>query len=264
MTMETADISYTSMALLYGLLVIPVAVALLLRLGTVKNILVSVLRMTGQMALVGLYLDYLFRLNHPLINLGWVLLIITIANLTIQRNAGLRTARMFLVSLAGVTAGTAFVIAVFVFLSIQPRPLYDARYLIPITGMVVGNCMRANVISLERFFSSVRKNEKEFLTYLLLGASLGEAARPYIAESVRPAMAPILSTMATLGLVSLPGMMTGQILGGSPPIVAIKYQVAVMIAIFTALAISTSLNLLLGLKVGFDEYQMLRKDLFRR
>lgn len=262
--METIDISYTSMALLYGLLAIPVAAALLLRLGNVQNILVTVLRMTGQMALVGLYLDYLFRLNHPLINFGWVMLIITIANLTIQRNAGLRTARVFLVSMAGVTAGALFVITVFIFLSIQPRPFYDARYLIPISGMVVGNCMRANVISLERFYYTIRKNEKEFLTYLLMGASLREAARPYIVESVRPALAPILSTMATLGLVSLPGMMTGQILGGSPPIVAIKYQVAVMIAIFTAMVISTSLNLLISLKAGFDEYRMLRKDVFRR
>jgi putative ABC transport system permease protein len=76
-------------------------------------------------------------------------------------------------------------------------------------------------------------------------------------------MAPNLSTITPLGLVSLPGMMTGQILGGSPPIVAIKYQIAIMLAIFTAIAIATSLNLLFSLKIGFNEYDMLRKDMFR-
>jgi putative ABC transport system permease protein len=260
---ETIDISYTSMAFMYAMLSIPIAIALLLKLGIVKNLLISLLRMTAQMALIGLYLEYLFRLNNVLVNFAWVLIIIGVANLTIQRNAGLRTVRMFLVSMAGVTFSSFFVIGVFVFLAIQPRPFYDARYLIPISGMVVGNCMQANVISLERFFNTIRRNEREYLTYLLMGASHREAARPYIGESIRPALAPILSTMATLGLVSLPGMMTGQILGGSPPIVAIKYQIAVMIAIFTAMVVSTSLNLLISLRAGFDRYQMLRRDVFR-
>jgi putative ABC transport system permease protein len=262
--MQTIDISYTSMALLYGLIAIPVAVGLLFKLGTVKRILIAVVRMTAQMAVLGLYLDYLFKLNNLFVNIAWILLILTVANITVQRNAGLRTVRLFLSVLLGNAIATFFVVSIFTFLAIRPEPFYDARYLIPVTGMVVGNCMRANVISLERFYNSIRKNEREFLTYLLLGASLREAALPYMGEAIRPAMGPNLATMATLGLVSLPGMMTGQILGGSPPIVAIKYQIAIMIAIFTSIAIATSLNLLFSLKIGFNDYDMLRKDLFRK
>jgi len=260
---NTIDISYLSLAAFLGLILVPVLAGAVLKLGITKRVLIGVLRMTVQMAVLGLYLDYLFRFNHIAVNFGWALLMIFIANITVNRSAGLKTSKIFFSVMAGIFVGSLTVIALFVFLAIQPKPFYDARYLIPVTGMVVGNCMRANVISLERFYSSVKKNEKTFLTYLLLGASLREAALPSIREAVKPALAPTLSTMATLGLVSLPGMMTGQILGGASPITAIKYQIAIMIAIFTAITLSTVINLLIGLRVSFNEYHMLRKDIFR-
>jgi putative ABC transport system permease protein len=262
--MEAINIRYSAMLILYGVLLIPIIISYILKLGNVKKILISVLRMTLQLGAMGLYLDYIFRFNNVLVNIGYVLLMIAIANFTVNRNAGLRTARVFFTLMLGITLSTLTVIALFIFLSIRPEPIYDARYLIPITGMVVGNCMRANVISLERFYSSIRKNEKEFLTYLLMGASPLEAIMPYLRDAVRPAMAPQLSTLATLGIVSLPGMMTGQILGGSSPIIAIKYQIGVMIAIFTAITLTTVINILFSLKTSFDDYGILRKDIFRR
>ncbi len=261
--METINISYRAMIILYTLITVPVLICLLLRLGIVKQLLIAVLRMTLQLGAMGLYLDYLFRFNNVWVNFGWVVLMIAIANFTVIRNTGLRTIRMFLTIMIGLTISAFFVIAVFIFVAIRPEPFYDVRYLIPISGMVIGNCMRANTIALERFYSSIKKNEREFLTYLLMGASLREAALPYTRESVRPALAPHLATIATLGLVSLPGMMTGQILGGSTPIVAIKYQIGIMIAIFTAITITTVLNLLFSFKVSFDEYSILRRDIFR-
>jgi putative ABC transport system permease protein len=261
--METINIGYASMLILYAVMAVPVLISILLKLGTVKQILIAVLRMTVQLAAMGLYLDFLFRFNNLWVNIGWVLVMIAVANITVNRNTGLRTLRLFLTVMLGLTVSSFFVITIFIFIAIRPEPLYDARYLIPISGMVIGNCMRANTIALERFFSSIRKNEKEYLTYLLLGATLREAALPYIRESVRPALAPQLATMATLGLVSLPGMMTGQILGGSTPIVAIKYQIGIMIAIFTAIVLTTVLNLLMSLKIAFNEHAILRRDIFK-
>ncbi|KPJ83243.1 MAG: ABC transporter permease [Spirochaetes bacterium DG_61] len=262
--METINIGYAAMLMLYALMVVPVLISVFLGLGTVKRILIAMIRMTVQLGAMGLYLDYLFRFNNAWVNIGWVLLMIAIANITVNRNTGLRTLRLFLTIMLGLTVSAFFVIIIFIFIAIRPEPFYDARYLIPISGMVVGNCMRANTIALERFFSSVRKNEKEFLTYLLMGATLREAALPYIREAVRPALAPQLATMATLGLVSLPGMMTGQILGGSTPIVAIKYQIGIMIAIFTAITLTTVLNLLMSLKIAFNDYSILRRDFFKQ
>jgi putative ABC transport system permease protein len=124
--------------------------------------------------------------------------------------------------------------------------------------------MRGNVIALERFYSGIRQNEKEFITYQMLGASLSEATRPYWRSAMRAAIAPSLSTMATIGIVSLPGMMTGQILGGSTPITAIKYQIAIMICIFSSMIISAACNILLTNRAAFNAYGMLKQDIFRK
>jgi putative ABC transport system permease protein len=262
--METLDISYPSMLILYGILAVPIGLSLLLKLKNVKPVLIAALRMTVQLAVVGFYLDVIFRLHNAWINFGWFVFMIVVANFSVTRNAGLKAKKFFPIVFCGLVVGSFFVLIAFIFLAIRPEPFYDARYLIPIGGMVVGNCMRANVISLERFYSSIKKNEREFLTYLLMGASLREAILPYLREAIKPALAPSIATMTTLGLVSLPGMMTGQILGGSSPIVAIKYQIAVMIAIFTAIMISTVVNILLSLKVAFNQYLVLKKDLFQK
>jgi len=261
--METIDIGLFSMLIVYGLLVIPVLLSTFLKLGNVKSIAIAVGRMTAQLAVMGFYLDFMFRLQNPWVNFGWVLLMIAIANFTVNKNAGLKTRKFFFVIFSGIIFGSSFVLMIFVFIAVRPVPFYNARYLIPISGMIIGNCMRANVISLERFYSSIKKNEREFLTYLLMGATLREATSPYLKEAIKPALAPTIATMATLGLVSLPGMMTGQILGGSSPVVAIKYQIAVMIAIFTAIIISCIVNILISQKIAFNEYSVLKKEVFR-
>ncbi|MGR8931740.1 MAG: ABC transporter permease, partial [Gammaproteobacteria bacterium] len=151
-----------------------------------------------------------------------------------------------------------------VFLVIQPASFYDARYIVPLAGMILGNCMQGNVIALERFFSSVRKNQNEFTTYLMLGATRWEALRPYYREAVRAAINPFIANMATMGLVSLPGMMTGQILGGSEPWVAVKYQIAIMICIFTSSTLATVVNLKLCTEIAFNEFDALKEDVLCR
>ena len=125
-----------------------------------------------------------------------------------------------------------------------------------------GNCLRSNVLSLERFYSGIRKNENEFMTYLMLGATLREAVRPYLRDAIKAAVNPSIATMATMGIVSLPGMMTGQILGGAMPMTAIKYQIGIMICIFTAMVVAALVNILLSLPVAFDDHQRLKEDIF--
>jgi UDP-glucose/iron transport system permease protein len=262
--METINITYPRMLMMYGMLAVPILLILILKIGIIRSTLISVLRMTLQLSLVGLYLDLIFRLNNVWLNLAWLLVMIVVANINVIRSSGLKLQKFFFIVLTGIIIGTFFVVSIFLFLTVRPSPIYDARYLIPITGMVLGNCLRANVISLERFFSSIRKNEKEFLTFLLMGATLYEAVLPFLREAIKSALAPTVSTMATIGLVSLPGMMTGQILGGSFPEVAIKYQLAIMIAIFSATTITTVINLLLSIRVSFNEYHILRQEVFAR
>ncbi len=258
----TTDLSIPAVLSMYALLLLPLAAMFHLQLGVVRDTLVAVARMTIQLLLVGLYLKYIFQLNNALVSLLWVAGMMVVANFSILKNAGLERRLFFWRSLAGVAASTLLVSAWFILVAIRPDPPYDARYMVPIVGMVLGNCLRSNVLSLERFYSGIRRNENEFTTYLLLGADLHEAVRPYLRDALRAAVNPTIATMATMGIVSLPGMMTGQILGGSMPATAIKYQIGIMLCIFTSMVVAALANIRLSLPVAFDDHQRLRPGIF--
>ena len=260
---RTLDLSLLEMLGVYALALVPLALVAVLRLGIVRDTVTSVLRMTVQLALVGLYLRFIFNLNSLWVNVLWILIMISVANSTVLGRTGLARKHFFPMTFIGIGASTALVVCVFVCGLIHPSPLYDARYLVPISGMVLGNCMRGNVLSLERFFVGIRDREKEFVTYQMLGATLSEATRPYLRDALRAALAPTLSTMATMGIVSLPGMMTGQILGGAFPLTAIKYQIAIMMCIFSGITLASVVNIFLCMTVAFDDYGMLRQDIWQ-
>ena len=141
--------------------------------------------------------------------------------------------------------------------------MFDAKYLIAIGGMILGNLLSGNIVGLNNFINNIKKMEKKYLAVLALGADRREALLPYIREGIQASVNPIIASIATIGLVSLPGMMTGQILGGASPVVAVKYQMAIMIAIFVTRILSIFLALFMTIRIGFDKYDMLRKDLFK-
>lgn len=261
--MQTIDIPITQTILMYGLLLIPLGIFYKLKLGITKEVIISAARMTAQLLLVGLYLKYIFKLNAPWLSALWIAVMLITATTATLRKTSLKLKPFFWTSLSGITFSTLLTSFVFIVI-IQPHPLYDARYLVPITGMVLGNCLRGNVISLERFFSSVRKNENEYTTYLQLGATRNEATLPYLRDALMAAVGPSIASMATTGLVSLPGMMTGQILGGAFPLVAIKYQIGIMLCIFTATTLTAYLNIRLSLPIAFDDYSNLKPTIFRK
>ncbi|MEN8254316.1 MAG: ABC transporter permease, partial [Verrucomicrobiota bacterium] len=161
----TTDLSIPAMLWMYALMLVPLAVFFYLRLGLIRDTLLALGRMTVQLLFVGLYLKYLFQLNNPLASLLWVVLMLVVANLSILNKAGLKRGLFFWRSLVGVAGSTLFAGGWFILVAIRPEPIHDARYMVPIIGMILGNCLRSNVLSLERFYSGIRKNENEFTTY---------------------------------------------------------------------------------------------------
>ena len=258
--MQTLDIALPRMALLYGLCLLPWGLLWLLGLRLSRDIAVSILRMSIQLALVGIYLKMLFELNHPWLNGLWILMMLVVADLSILKRAGLKARYFALATFMAIASSILFTTAFLVILVIQPVHFYDARYIVPLAGMILGNCLQGNVIALERFYSALRKNENEYATFLLLGASRWEAVLPYFRDAIKAAINPTIAGMATMGLVSLPGMMTGQILGGSEPWLAVKYQIAIMICIFTSTTLVGVINLKLSLAIAFNAYDVLKDD----
>jgi len=244
------------------LLLIPMAIFLFLRVPKIRSLLISFVRMVIQLTLVALYLETIFRINSPLINLGWILIMVLVACAAITSQSGLRLIR-FIIPLA--TAYLLSLGSIFgaLFIVLEPQTLFSARYLIPLGGMILGNILRTNVITLDRYFNGLRTRPEEYITTLSMGASPWEARKPFMADALKAAVSPQIATIATMGLVSLPGMMTGQILGGNSPAVAIQYQILIMIAIFTTATISAFLGMFLASTRAFDSWQRLRTGLFQ-
>ncbi len=260
--METLDIELPRMALLYGLCLLPCLLLWLLGLRMNRDIGISIVRMSIQLALVGIYLKMLFELNQPWLNGLWILMMLVVADFSILRRAGLKARYFALATFTAIASSILFSSGYLVILVIQPTHYYDARYIVPLAGMILGNCLQGNVIALERFYSALRRNENEYTTFLMLGATRWEAVRPYFRDAVKAALNPTIAGMATMGLVSLPGMMTGQILGGSEPWLAVKYQIAIMICIFTGNAIAAVVNLKLSLNSAFNAFDVLKDEVF--
>jgi putative ABC transport system permease protein len=115
--------------------------------------------------------------------------------------------------------------------ALQPNPWYDPRYAIPLLGMILGNCMTGVGLGLNTLTTSLVTRRPGVEAQLMLGATRKMATAPVTREALRSALMPIINSMAATGVVSLPGMMTGQILGGMPPAEALKYQILVMFLI---------------------------------
>ncbi len=260
--MTIVDISPWHLAAGYLLLAIPLGLMLWLRLPMVGQTLIAVIRMTLQLLFVGFYLQFVFDLNNLWVTGAWALMMILVADVSIARGCGLRLSRLAGGLFLALLAGTVIPLLFFVLLVVQGPAALDAQYLIPICGMILGNCLRADIIGIRTFYESLRTHEKAYLLTLAQGASLKEALFPFIRDACQAALAPTVATMSTIGLVSLPGMMTGVILAGGNPMTAIRYQIAIMIAIFAGTALTVILAIWLTAFNNFTARGTMDRRLF--
>jgi putative ABC transport system permease protein len=256
---EVTDINIWDLVLALTTLTIPMLIFLYYRIKLVRDLFVSMIRMILQLMLVAVYLEWIFNRNNAWINSLWVLVMVLVSAGTIVYRVKLSW-KMFLVPfmLAGVLT-MVFIDAFFIGFVVRPEYFFDARYLVPISGMVLGNSLNHNVVGLSTFFDGL--SEKRELYYFLLtnSGSRKNALRPFIREAIVKSLNPLLATMSVIGLISLPGMMTGQILGGSSPAIAIKYQLMIMIAILVGATSGLTLSIWFSVKIILDDYGNIRK-----
>jgi putative ABC transport system permease protein len=237
---------------------------LYLRVFLIRKTLVATLRMTFQLLFVGFYLRYLFDFNYWWLNLLWLMVMVLVADMSIINNTDVSPRRFVVPVFIAVLVGTTVPLFYIMAMITGPAGVLDARYMVPISGMIMGNCLRSNVVGLTIFYRSIETGERDYQRRLAAGASRGEAVRPHFQEAFESALAPTIATMATIGLVSLPGMMTGIILGGGDPMTAIRYQIAIMIAILVGTALTVWLAVYLSLNTGFTSYGVVDRSIFIR
>lgn len=257
------DINYFELFTGYALMLIPLYILWYYKTGLVKDTLFATLRMTIQLLLVGIYLEYIFNINSVLVNILWVLVMSIIASYTIIKRSGLKLKLFFIpVLLSGIISITVSDVYFLGFV-VKLDNVFDARYFIPVTGMLLGNTINNVIISLDAYYKNINNEQNTYRWYLANGASTKEALLPFMRNALKIAFNPVIATTAIMGLISLPGMMTGQILGGSNPNVAVKYQIMLMITIFASGILTVVLTILSSNRIAFDNYNNLKKDIFR-
>lgn len=243
--------------LYFGIFLIPIFFIMnYLEIRQISNVLKSIFRMFIQLMFVGLYLHYILSLNNALINIAYLSLMVFAATFTIVRDVKIYNLNFFITVTISIVFPLILNLILFSKFLLNLENSFHAMYLIPISGMILGNTLNGMIVTINDFMKSMKINEESYLLSISFGATKLEALKPFIANSVSLAFKPSVATMANVGLVSLPGMMTGQILGGSMPIVAIKYQIAIMIALFVSRFLSSFLLMIFCSIQFFDGYSM--------
>ena len=258
--MGTLDISWLSLLVGLCLLIIPIWFLLKYRTGLVGSVFLSTTRMVVQLSFIGFYLKYLFLWNNFWINLLWMFIMALAASETAVTRVKLKNSILWLPTLIGFLTGAILVGSYFLLLVLGPNELRNARYFIPIFGILMGNELSSNVIGLNAYYSSLHREQQQYYYLLGNGATLSEARRPFVREALIQSFTPCIANMAVMGLVALPGTMIGQILGGSSPDVAIKYQMMIIVITFTASMVSMMITIHLASKHTFDAFGRI-KDL---
>ena len=247
--MGTIDISYYNLFIGLLLLAIPFFYLWKFKTGLLKPALIGTARMIIQLFLIGMYLKYLFLWNNPFINFLWVVVMIFVAGQTALVRTRLKRSILLIPITVGFFCSVVLIGLYFIGVVLQLDNIFSAQYFIPIFGILMGNMLSSNVIALNTYYSGLKREQQ-----LGNGATRQEAQAPFIRQAIIKSFSPLIANIAVMGLVAFPGTMIGQILGGSSPNVAIKYQMMIMVITFAASMLSLMITISLASRRSFDAY----------
>ncbi|WOS96049.1 ABC transporter permease [Nosocomiicoccus massiliensis] len=238
--------SFTSLALTLVFVIIPIILAVVLKLGLEKDIIIASIRATIQLIIIGYILQFVFDSKSTIFMLLMIVLIIAAASQNIVKK-GKGIPHIKIIIIVTLVFVELFSMGTLLLFKIIP---FEAQYVIPISGMIIGNCMVLSLLFLDRFKSELSHNEETIELILSFGGTPKEAVHHTLKSAIKTSMIPTIESQKTVGLVQLPGMMSGLIIGGGDPMEAVMYQLLILFLILNAAALSSIL-------VGFLSYPFL-------
>lgn len=252
------DLSYWQVGLAYIFVLVLLVILKYRGISKEKELILASLRMTIQLVAVGYILTIVFEHPHPLITLLIVLIMVSFAVFTVFRKfKGQLTRSLKKVVIISMPMGTIPVIVYFLLVVIRVEPYYNPQYFVPITGMIIGNSMTGISLGIHTMVKRFNQQKQEIEEALILGATPKQASELIINDSFDAAIMPTINSMLGMGIIFLPGMMTGQILSGIAPNMAILYQIGVMMGILGGVSLSTYIFLQLGYTTFFNQQKQL-------
>jgi putative ABC transport system permease protein len=229
-----------------GLMGIAIGLSAWQQLGLEWNLAVATFRTVVQLLAVGYILEFVFALNTPWAVIGIIGIMATIAALVARNRISKKVPLLLPVVGGSILIGTALTLSYITLLVLQPDPWFQPQYLVPLAGIILGNAMNAAAIGGERLVSTLNASRLEIETHLSLGATPSQATAAYRQEAIKAGLIPTLNSMMVVGIVTLPGIITGQILSGVNPLDAAIYQMLIMFILAIA-TLATTILLIQGI-----------------
>ncbi len=258
--MQYQQLTVVQVALAAVLIVVNGGLSVWLKLGLERTLAAAAVRMVVQLLLLGMVLQWVFDLDRWYVILGIAVVMTTIAGVTAVQRSKRRYQGIWFDTIISILA-SSWIVTAYGLLVVMDRGAewYKPQLLVPLLGMVLGNILNGISVGLSTFTESTWNRHKEIEALLSLGATRWEACQTPIRHAIRTGMTPILNSMMIAGVVSIPGMMTGQLLAEIDPADAAKYQIMIIFLIASAVALGTTGAVLLSFRRLFnDDHQFLR------
>lgn len=250
------EMNILQFSLIYLLLIIVLAIMKKGRINQSKLLLVASVRMTVQLVLAGFILTFIFKNLNPVFTMIYLTCMIAFAiHRVLSKNKSINK-KFKLVTALSLSFSGIVIILFFVGVVVGVNIL-NPQYVIPLSGMIIGNAMTGVGLGLKTFRESLVSQRNRIETLLNIGVAPKAILLPFVNQSLETALLPTLNSMLGMGIVSLPGMMTGQILSGTLPTTAILYQISIMIAICTVVCLSVFGTLYFGYKTLYNKKNQL-------
>ena len=247
--------TFVQVALALVLVVIAIIVSRVYKLKLSKDMSIGTVRSFIQLVAVGYALEFIFDLDSPWLIILTILIMLTIGAYTSVDKVK-KLGRVFQIAWIAMAAGSFVTLAVMLAVDIIP---FNSRYIIPLGGMIISNSMNASALAMTRLTADLRANALAVETSLALGKSWREASRGFQREAATAGMLSILNFMKTVGIVALPGAMTGMILGGADPLEAVLLQIIVAYMLLAAVTMTSIVAVELTIRRFFTSNHQLRR-----
>ncbi|MGM8366003.1 ABC transporter permease [Virgibacillus sp. W0181] len=261
----TIDLAFWQVASAYLFILIVWIIIRIKKIPREKLIVIATLRMTLQLILVGYVLIFVFKYPNPFVTIGIIFFMLGFAILNVYQRTKPAIHISFKKMIAfAMVIGTSLSMIYLVFVVLRLDPWYEPRLFIPIGGMIIGKTMTGVALGVNNLLNGMKQEQDRIEAALMLGATPKDASKSIINQAFDAALLPTINAMVGMGIVFLPGMMTGQIIAGQSPLTAVKYQVAVMLGVSGTVAITILVFLQLSYKSFFTDrkqFVLTKRDL---
>jgi len=252
-------LSIFNFSLIYLLLVLVLIAMKRAGVQKVKLLILASVRMTVQLILVGFLLQYIFGNAHPVYTSIFIIVMLGFSVHRVLKGHGKMNIRFKIITgLSLVVSGLT--VLIFFVVAVVNENIFNPQYTIPLAGMIIGNAMTGVSLGIKTFTESLKSETGKIETLLNLGATPKQILKPFVSRGLETALIPTLNSMLGMGIIFLPGMMTGQILSGTLPTTAIMYQIAIMIAICASVCLSVFTALEFGHKTLYNKMNQIILD----